>query len=199
MSSLAECSNLGHQHPRVVAAIREQAQNAVLRHQRLGRRAARASWPSGCSRCPASAAAACSSRSAAPTPTRTRSRSRGRRRGRPRGIVIARDRSYHGASYRAMALSGDCTHACTRSTRTRSAFSHVAAAVRLPLPVRQHDATRNAAHRAAAARRRAHRSLRSRERRGGDDGAERRHERHRRPRQLLAGAARAHGSARRLR
>ena len=26
MSSLAECSNLGHQHPRLVAAIREQAQ-----------------------------------------------------------------------------------------------------------------------------------------------------------------------------
>ena len=26
MSSLAECSNLGHQHPRVVAAIREQAE-----------------------------------------------------------------------------------------------------------------------------------------------------------------------------
>ena len=26
MSSLAECSNLGHQHPRVVEAIREQAQ-----------------------------------------------------------------------------------------------------------------------------------------------------------------------------
>ena len=27
MSSLAECSNLGHQHPRLVAAIREQAQH----------------------------------------------------------------------------------------------------------------------------------------------------------------------------
>ncbi len=26
MSSLAECSNLGHQHPRVIAAIRDQAQ-----------------------------------------------------------------------------------------------------------------------------------------------------------------------------
>src|SRR5512143_3424367 len=26
MSSLAECSNLGHQHPRVVAAIRDQAE-----------------------------------------------------------------------------------------------------------------------------------------------------------------------------
>ncbi|MBV8342042.1 MAG: aminotransferase class III-fold pyridoxal phosphate-dependent enzyme, partial [Gammaproteobacteria bacterium] len=26
MSSLAECSNLGHQHPRVVAAVREQAE-----------------------------------------------------------------------------------------------------------------------------------------------------------------------------
>ncbi len=34
MSSLAECSNLGHQHPRIVAAIRAQA-------ERLCRSAAR--------------------------------------------------------------------------------------------------------------------------------------------------------------
>ena len=42
MSSLSECTNLGHQHPRVVAAIRAQAQRAVLRHQRVGCRTTRA-------------------------------------------------------------------------------------------------------------------------------------------------------------
>jgi taurine--2-oxoglutarate transaminase len=61
MSSLAECSNLGHQHPRVVAAIRAQAEQL----------------------CFVTRAGACSSRSAVPTPTSTPSRSCARRwRGR---------------------------------------------------------------------------------------------------------------------
>ena len=46
--------------------------------------------------------------------------------GRPRGLVIARDRSYHGASYATMAYSGD--------TRTRSASDPTAQRVLHALP-----------------------------------------------------------------
>ena len=107
MSSLAECSNLGHQHPHVVAAIRAQAAAAVLRHQRLGRGAARASSPRCCwssagfgggrvfftlGGADANEHAVKFARQAA---------------GKPRGWIITRERSYHGASYAAMALSGD--------------------------------------------------------------------------------------------
>ena len=42
MSSLAECSNLGHQHPKLVAAIREQADAALLSSRTPGARAAAA-------------------------------------------------------------------------------------------------------------------------------------------------------------
>ena len=40
MSSLVECSNLGHQHPKLVAAIKAQADRLAFVTQRLGRRAA---------------------------------------------------------------------------------------------------------------------------------------------------------------
>ena len=42
MSSLAECSNLGHQHPHVIAAIRAQAEQLCFVDERVGRAAARA-------------------------------------------------------------------------------------------------------------------------------------------------------------
>src|SRR5215469_9076528 len=72
MSSLAECSNLGHQHPRVVEAIRSQAQRLCFVTNSWG---------------------------AEPRARLASSKAR--------GWIIARDRSYHGASYAAMALSGD--------------------------------------------------------------------------------------------
>src|SRR6478735_5675283 len=78
MSSLAECSNLGHQHPRLVEAIRAQA-------ERL---------------CFVSNAGGADANEHAIKIARQASR-------RPRGAVIARDRSYHGATHLAMALSGD--------------------------------------------------------------------------------------------
>jgi taurine--2-oxoglutarate transaminase len=71
MSSLAECSNLGHQHPRLVAAIRAQAERLCFVSKRWGARTARAAGRRLLER-RASRAAACSSPSAAPTPTRTR-------------------------------------------------------------------------------------------------------------------------------
>ena len=110
MSSLAECSNLGHQHPRVVAAVRAQAERlcfvtsawgaaprAALAEallQRSGFEGGRVFFTLGGA--DANEHAIKIARLAA---------------GKPRGAVIARDRSYHGATHLAMALSGD--------TRTR--------------------------------------------------------------------------------
>jgi taurine---2-oxoglutarate transaminase len=106
MSSLAECMNLGHQHPRVIEAIRAQAEklcfvtsswgaqpraelaNELLR--RSGFDGGRVFFTLGGA--DANEHAVKFARQAS---------------GRPEGIVITRDRSYHGASYAAMALSGD--------------------------------------------------------------------------------------------
>ena len=123
MSSLAECSNLGHQHPRVIEAIRAQAgqlcfvTNAWGSAPRAGL-AARLLELSGhlggrvffmLGDASANEHAVKIARQAT---------------GRPRGIVVARDRSYHGSTHMAMALSGD---ARTRTQVDPDAFgvSHV--------------------------------------------------------------------------
>ncbi|HEV2229369.1 MAG TPA: aminotransferase class III-fold pyridoxal phosphate-dependent enzyme [Steroidobacteraceae bacterium] len=106
MSSLAECSSLGHQHPRVVEAIRAQAQKlcfvtnawgaepraelAALLLERSGLGQGRVFFTLGGA--DANEHAVKFARLAA---------------AKPRGWVITRERSYHGASYAAMALSGD--------------------------------------------------------------------------------------------
>jgi taurine--2-oxoglutarate transaminase len=106
MSSLAECSNLGHQHPRVVEAIREQARTlcfvtsawgAEPRAQLAAQLLERSGFAGGrvfftLGGADANEHAVKFARQAAD---------------KPRGWVITRDRSYHGASYAAMALSGD--------------------------------------------------------------------------------------------
>jgi taurine---2-oxoglutarate transaminase len=106
MSSLAECSNLGHQHPRVVAAIRAQAERlcfvtnawgaqpraqlAALLLEHSGFAGGRVFFTLGGA--DANEHAVKFARQAA---------------AKPGGWIITRDRSYHGASYAAMALSGD--------------------------------------------------------------------------------------------
>jgi taurine--2-oxoglutarate transaminase len=106
MSSLAECSNLGHQHPRVVAAIRAQASElcfvtnawgaaprarlAAMLLERAGFAGGRVFFTLGGA--DANEHAVKFARAAAR---------------KPHGWVITRERSYHGASYAAMALSGD--------------------------------------------------------------------------------------------
>jgi taurine--2-oxoglutarate transaminase len=106
MSSLAECSNLGHQHPRVIRAIRAQAEKlcfvtnawgaqpraqlAALLLERSGFAGGRVFFTLGGS--DANEHAVKFARHAA---------------GKARGWIITRDRSYHGSSYAAMALSGD--------------------------------------------------------------------------------------------
>lgn len=106
MSSLAECSNLGHQHPRVVEAIRAQAgrlcfvTNAWGAHPRaeLAERLLERSGFEG-GRVFFTLGGADANEHAVKIARQAT--------GRPRGIVVARDRSYHGSTHLAMALSGD--------------------------------------------------------------------------------------------
>ena len=106
MSSLVECSNLGHQHPRLVAAIKAQADKLcfvtsawgaeprrVLAERLLelsGFEGGRVFFTLG----------GADANENAVRIARQVSR-------KPRGLVVTRDRSYHGASYMDMALSGD--------------------------------------------------------------------------------------------
>ncbi len=106
MSSLSECSNLGHQHPHVVAAIRAQAEKlcfvtsawgaepraklAELLLEKSGFEGGRVYFT----------LAGADANEHAVKFVRQAS-------GKAQGWVVTRDRSYHGASYAAMALSGD--------------------------------------------------------------------------------------------
>jgi len=106
MSSLAECSNLGHQHPRIVEAIRAQAAKlcfvtnawgaepraelAELLLQKSGFHNGRVFFTLGGA--DANEHAVKFARQAS---------------GKQQGWIVTRNRSYHGASYAAMALSGD--------------------------------------------------------------------------------------------
>jgi taurine--2-oxoglutarate transaminase len=106
MSSLAECTTLGHQHPAMVRAIREQAEKlcfvtaawgaeprahlAELLLEKSGFEGGRVFFSLGGA--DANEHAVKFARQAG---------------GKPRGLIITRDRSYHGATFAAMALSGD--------------------------------------------------------------------------------------------
>ena len=106
MSSLVECSNLGHQHPRLVAAIRAQAERlcfvtsawGAAPRKALAERLLELSGFEGglvfftLGGADANENAVRIARQAAR---------------KPRGLIVTRDRSYHGASYMDMALSGD--------------------------------------------------------------------------------------------
>jgi taurine--2-oxoglutarate transaminase len=106
MSSLAECSNLGHQHPHVIAAIKRQAEQlcfvtnawgAEPRAQLAEMLLEKSGFEGG--RVFFTLAGADANENAVKF---ARQASR-----KPKGKIITRDRSYHGASYAAMALSGD--------------------------------------------------------------------------------------------
>lgn len=110
-SSQSECCNLGHQHPAVVRAIRDQADQlcyiankwgAEPRARLAGLLLEKSGFDGG--RVFFTLGGADANENAVKFARQAI--------GRPRGIVISRDRSYHGASYAAMAFSGD--------TRTRA-------------------------------------------------------------------------------
>jgi taurine---2-oxoglutarate transaminase len=106
MSSLAECMNLGHQHPRLIRAIQEQAQKLCFVNSAWGSAsradlAARLLAISGFEggRVFFTLGGADANENAVKFARQAS--------GRPQGKVVARDRSYHGASYATMAWSGD--------------------------------------------------------------------------------------------
>jgi taurine--2-oxoglutarate transaminase len=124
MSSLAECSNLGHQHPKLVAAIRAQAEKlcfvtnawgAAPRAELAERLLERSGFTGG--RVFFTLGGADANEHAVKIVRQAVRKAR--------GVVIARDRSYHGSTHLAMALSGD---ARTRTQVDPDAFgvSHVA-------------------------------------------------------------------------
>jgi taurine---2-oxoglutarate transaminase len=106
MSSLAECSNLGHQHPRLVAAIRAQAEKlcfvtnswGAAPRAELARRLLDVSGFEGGRVFFTLGGADANEHAVKIARQATR---------KPRGVVVARDRSYHGSTHLAMALSGD--------------------------------------------------------------------------------------------
>src|SRR5207249_4174610 len=106
MSSLSECSNLGHQHPAVVKAIREQAERLCFITSAWGTQPRaelakalleKAGFEHG--RVFFTVAGADANEHAVKFARQAR--------GLAHGWIITRDRSYHGASYACMALSGD--------------------------------------------------------------------------------------------
>ena len=106
MSSLAECSNLGHQHPAVVEAIRRQAEQLCFVTSAWGAepRTAlaeallqKAGFEGG--RVFFTLAGADANENAVKFARQAS--------GKPHGHIITRQRSYHGASYACMAFSGD--------------------------------------------------------------------------------------------
>lgn len=106
LSSLAECCHLGHQHPALVQAIQRQAAELCFVTNQWGARvraelAAELLAVSGFEggRVFFTLAGADANENAVKIARLAT--------GRPRGAVIARDRSYHGATYMGMALSGD--------------------------------------------------------------------------------------------
>ena len=106
MSSLAECSNLGHQHPRVVEAIRAQATELCFVTNAWGARpraelAARLLDLSGFEggRVFFTLGGADANEHAVKIVRQAY--------GKPKGVIVARERSYHGSTHLAMALSGD--------------------------------------------------------------------------------------------
>jgi taurine--2-oxoglutarate transaminase len=148
MSSLAECCNLGHQHPRLVDAIRAQSEKLCFvtsawgaqPRAALAERLLKLSGFEG-GRVFFTLGGADANENAVKI-ARMAS-------GKPRGIVIARDRSYHGATHLAMALSGD---ARTREHADPDAMgvSHVAPPYAYRCPFGSRDAD-ECGQRAAAA------------------------------------------------
>jgi taurine--2-oxoglutarate transaminase len=148
MSSLAECCNLGHQHPRLVAAIRAQAERlcfvtsawgAEPRAELAGRLLEVSGFAGG--RVFFTLGGADANENAVRIARQATAR--------PHGIVITRQRSYHGATHLAMALSGD---ARTRAQLDREALgiSHVEPPYAYRCPFGSVDAAECGARAAAA-------------------------------------------------
>ena len=106
MSSLVECSNLGHQHPKLVAALKAQADKLAF---------VTAAWGAESRRALAERLLEVSGFEGGRVfftlgggdANENAVRIARQATKRPRGLIVTRDRSYHGATYMPMALSGD--------------------------------------------------------------------------------------------
>jgi len=123
MSSLAECSNLGHQHPRLVAAIREQAERLCFVTNAWGA-ASRAELAAELLRLSGFEGGRVFFTLGGADANENAVKLARLASHRPEGRVIARDRSYHGATHLAQALSGD-TRTRAQSHPERFGISHV--------------------------------------------------------------------------
>jgi len=106
MSSLAECMNLGHQHPRLIRAIQEQAQKLCFVNSSWGA-ASRAALAERLLELSGFEGGRVFFTLGGADANEHAVKFARQASGRPRGKVVARDRSYHGASYATMAWSGD--------------------------------------------------------------------------------------------
>ena len=106
MSSLAECSNLGHQHPAVVAAICRQAQQLCFVTSSWGARPRAELAEALLDKAGFSGGRVFFTLGGADANENAVKFAR-QASGKAHGYIVTRDRSYHGASYACMALSGD--------------------------------------------------------------------------------------------
>ena len=112
MSSLSECMNLGHQHPRLIRAIQEQAQKLCFVNSSWGA-APRAALAERLLQLSGFEGGRVYFTLGGADANEHAVKFARQASGQPFGKVVTRDRSYHGASYATMAWSGD--------SRTRSA------------------------------------------------------------------------------
>ena len=125
MSSLAECMNLGHQHPRLIRAIQEQAQRLCFVNSAWGA-APRAALAESLLQLSGFAGGRVFFSLGGADANEHAVKFARQASGRVNGKVLARDRSYHGASYATMNWSGD--------SRTRRPGEKDSDVLRVPPP-----------------------------------------------------------------
>lgn len=106
LGSQAECCNLGHQHPRVIAAIRDQAERLCFVSNAWGA-APRADLAARLLDLSGFAGGRVFFTLGGADANEHAVRIARQVSGKPGGLIVTRDRSYHGASQLGMALSGD--------------------------------------------------------------------------------------------
>ena len=195
MSSLVECSNLGHQHPKLVAAIKAQADKLAF---------VTAAWGADSRRSLAERLLEVSGFEGGrvfftlgggdANENAVRIARQASKKGR--GLVVTRDRSYHGATYMDMALSGDARTAHQVDAEAWG-VRHVPPPYAYRCPWGSETAGGMRPPRGRCSRRRDRRA-RYRPRRRGAHGSGRRQQRHRAAGQFLAGAQARHARARRI-
>jgi taurine---2-oxoglutarate transaminase len=125
MSSLAECMNLGHQHPGLIRAIQEQAQQLCFVNSAWGAKP-RASLAEQLLEISGFEGGRVFFTLGGADANENAVKFARQASGRPLGKIVARDRSYHGASYATMAWSGDA--------RTRVSAHEPSDVIRVPPP-----------------------------------------------------------------